>query len=245
MSDTQQAPDAVDDGLGELTFAGGPWDVDSAPEGREFYDLGVLKLPALPGIKARLEIDPEVREIGAVTVRVADCALQLQVIAKQRGVSQWIDTRQALVANLRKRPGHQQVVEGRFGTEVIGVLTGRTPEGLLVDATMRFQGIEGDDWLIRAVSSGPSVTHDDVVAKVDAFISQCAVDRSAVEGGAEAPAGSVLPLSDPPGGMDALGAAALLAEDEAEQLAEDRAVEEEQFAEHDGEQPAEDAQGEQ
>jgi len=237
MSETEQTADAVDDGLGDLTFAGGPWDADAAPEDREFFDFGVLKLPALPGMKARLEIDPAVREIGAVTVRIADCALQLQVIAKQRGVSQWTDTRQALLANLRQRPGHQQVVEGRFGTEVIGVLTGRTTDGLLVDSTMRFQGIEGDTWMIRAVSSGPSVTHDDVVAKIDAFISQCAVDRDAVEGGAEAPAGTVLPLSDPPGGIDAEAADALLAAEaaeEAEQLAEDRAVEEEQFEAADG-----------
>lgn len=210
MSDERSEAEPVDDGLGALTHADGPWDADAAPQDAEFYDFGALKLPALPGLKARLEIDPDVREIGAVTVRIADCALQLQVIAKQRGVSQWTDTRQALLANLRKRPGHQQVVEGKYGAEVIGVLTGRTTEGVLVDATMRFQGIEGDTWLIRAVSSGASVTHDDVVAKVDAFISRCAVDAAAV---ADAAPGTVIPLSDPPGGMDAERAAALAADE--------------------------------
>lgn len=211
MSDEQA--ETVDDGLGDIVPASGPWNVDEAPADAEFYDFGPLKLPAIPGLKARLEIDPDAREIGAVTVRVADCALQLQVIAKQRGVSQWTDTRQALLANLRKRPGHQQVVEGRYGSEVIGVLTGRTTEGVLVDATMRFQGIEGDTWLIRAVSSGAGVTHDDVVAKVDAFISRCAVDAAVV---ADAVAGTVIPLADPPGGMDAARAAALTEPEPAE-----------------------------
>lgn len=212
-------PDAASDGLGDLTLAGGPWDAGSSPEDVEFYDFGALKLPALPGLMARLEIDPERQEIGAVTVRIADCALQLQVIAKQRGVSQWEGTRKDLLANLRKRPGYQQVVEGRFGAEVIGVLTGRTTEGVLVDSTMRFQGVEGDTWMIRAVSSGPSVTHDAVVAKVDAFVSRCAVDAAATSG---AEPGSVLRLTDPPGGMDAVGAAALLA-DEARASTEDHA----------------------
>jgi hypothetical protein len=193
-----------DDGLGQLTQAQGPWDIAEIPEGAEFLDFGVLKLPKHPGLKARLEIDAHIGEVGAVTVRVSDCALQLQVIAKQRGVSQWTDTRQALLANLRKRPGHQQVVEGRYGTEVIGVLTGRTTDGVLVDSTMRFQGIEGDTWMIRAVSAGPSVTHDEVVARIDAFISTCAVDRAAVAGGADAPAGSVLPLTAPEGTVDAI-----------------------------------------
>ena len=185
------APDAVEDGLGDLTAADGPWDADRVPEGADFYNFGALKLPAIPGMKARLEIDPARQEIGAITVRIADCALQLQVITKQRGVSQWTDTRKDLLANLRKRPGYQQVVEGRFGAEVIGVLTGRTTDGILVDATMRFQGVEGDTWMIRAVSSGPSVTHDAVVAKVDAFVSQCAVDPAAV---ADLEPGLVVPL---------------------------------------------------
>jgi len=188
----------ADDGLGTLTITEGPWDEAAAPQGTKFYSFGALKLPALPGIRARLEIDPDRREIGAVTVRIADCALQLQVIAKQRGVSQWTSTRQDLISNLRLRPGHQQVVEGHFGAEVIGVITGRTPEGVLIDATMRFQGIEGDTWMIRAVSSGASVTHDDVASRVDAFISRCAVDPQEL---ADAEPGSVIPLSDPPGGM--------------------------------------------
>lgn len=211
MSDTQaedMGPDAVDDGLGDLTMAAGPWDADQAPGDADFYDFGPLKLPALPGLMARLEIDPDRHEIGAITVRIADCALQLQVIAKQRGVSQWEETRKDLLANLRKRPGYQQVVEGRFGAEVIGVLTGRTTDGILIDSTMRFQGVEGETWMIRAVSSGPSVTHDAVVAKVDAFVSRCAVDAAAV---ASAEPGAVIPLTDPPGGMDAVGAAALRA----------------------------------
>jgi len=217
MSDEARTDEAVHgDGLGELSLASGPWDVADAPSDVEFLDFGPLKLPKLDALQVRLEIDPDVREIGAVTVRIADCALQLQVIAKTRGVSVWTDTRQALLANLRNRPGYQQVVEGRFGTEVIGVLTGRTPEGMLLDSTMRFQGIEGDAWMIRAVSSGPSVTHDDVVARIDAFLSRCAVDRSAAAGEADAPAGSVLPLSDPPGQMDEQRAAEL-AQQESEQ----------------------------
>jgi len=221
MSDTEfsaTVPDATDDGIGDLTLGAGPWDKDKAPSDAEFYDFGPLQLPAIPGLMVRLEIDPDRHEIGAVTVRIGDCALQLQVIAKQRGVSEWEGTRMDLLANLRKRPGHQQVLEGRFGSEVIGVLTGRTTEGLLIDSTMRFQGAEGDTWLIRAVSSGPSVTHDTVVAKVDAFVSRCAVDPEAV---ANADPGTVIPLTDPPGGMDAAGAAELVAEKLGDAASED------------------------
>ena|GEM_PF-1334073 len=207
MTDDEQYPD----GLGTLTLADGPWTKSEAPEGAEFTEFGPLLVPALPGMQARLEIDPQRGEVGAVTVRIADCAVQLQVIAKRPGVSLWTDTRQQLLANLRRRAGYQQVVEGRFGAEVIATITGRTTEGGLVDAIMRFQGIEGDRWMIRAASSGPSVTVDGVVARMDAFLSRCAVDVSAARLGTDDPEpGTVLPLGDAPGeaDLDALRAAA-------------------------------------
>lgn len=202
--------DAYDDGLGAVAMQNGPWSHADAPEGTEFLDFGPLLLPSFPGLKARLEIDPQRKQVGAVTVRIADCALQLQVITKRRGVSLWTDTRQELLANLRRRAGHQQVVEGRFGAEVIAVITGRTTAGGLIDATMRFQGLEGDTWMIRAVSSGPSVTHDDVVARMDAFLSGCAVrvDESDLE------PGTVLPLSELPGRVDEAARARIFGTDE-------------------------------
>lgn len=220
--DGQDSGELHADGLGQLTLADGPWTRDEAPQDAEFSSFGPLLLPAAPGMQARLEIDPQRGEVGAVTVRIADCALQLQVIAKRPGVSVWTDTRQQLLANLRRRAGYQQVVEGRFGAEVIATITGRTTEGGLVDAIMRFQGIEGDRWMIRAASSGPSVTVDAVVARVDAFISRCAVDVSAANLATDDPeSGTVLPLSNPQGEMDI---EAMKAADEAEAAADAQAA---------------------
>lgn len=203
MSDEQNPEGESSDGLGHLTLADGPWSKTDAPQDAEFTEFGPLLVPAAPGLQARLEIDPQHGEVGAVTIRVADCAVQLQVIAKRPGMSVWTDTRQQLLANLRRRAGFQQVVEGRFGAEVIATITGRTTEGGLVDAVMRFQGIEGDRWMIRAASSGPSVTADAVVARIDALLSRCAVDVSAANLATDDPEpGTVLPLGTPPGEMD-------------------------------------------
>ena len=190
------SPDtAFDDGLGELTAAEGPWSLLDAPTDRAFIDFGPLRLPAIAGIKVRAEMDRESQRIGAVTVLVADCEVQLQVIATPRGQAGWTDVRRALAQHVQRKAGFVHTVEGRFGPELVVTLTGRDSRDLLRDVTFRHLGIDGDRWLLRAVIMGPSVAEDSTVARVDALLSQCAVDR----GDQALPRGTVMALSKPPG----------------------------------------------
>lgn len=186
------------DGLGEITAADGPWSLANAPADAEFMDFGPLQLPAIPGLKARVEIDPKFREVGAVSVLVNDCAVQLQVVAARSGKALWPQVRRVLLAKLKRQPGHQQVMEGRFGAEVIATFTLRTAEGTIQDVPMRFVGIDGERWMLRAVVTGPSVNSDETIARVDALLSNIAVER-----GTDARAeGEVLALKAPPGELD-------------------------------------------
>jgi hypothetical protein len=199
-SAAQDAPiERADDGLGDITAADGPWSLADAPPDSEFIDFGPLRLPAIAGIKARVEIDTRVRKVGAVSVLVNDCAVQLQVLAARAGKPLWPTVRRSLIARLEKGAGHQQVMEGRFGAELLAVITVRDRSSSLTqDVPMRFVGIDGDRWMLRAVVTGPSVTSDETIQRVDAFLSRIAVER-----GSEAHAeGEVLELSAPPGQVD-------------------------------------------
>ncbi len=185
----------VDDGLGDIDLADGPWDYASAPSDAAFLDFGPLKVVRREGLKARLEGDPILGKIGAVSVKVNEAEVQLQVITAPAGQAYWSVVRKALLAKLRESAGSQQAIEGRFGPELIATVVGRRRDGLLGDSVMRLVGIDGDRWLLRAVVTGPGATSDATVARVDALLSQCAVDR-----GSEAlAAGTVLPLKPPAG----------------------------------------------
>ena len=188
----------AEDGLGDIKPADGPWSLASAPADAQFMDFGPLQVPAIAGLKARVEIDPKFREVGAVSVLVNDCAVQLQVMAARSGKALWPQLRRVLLAKLKRRPGHQQVMEGRFGAEVIATFTVRNAQGAIEDIPMRFVGIDGDKWMLRAVVTGPSVLSDATIARVDALLSNIAVDR-----GTDARAeGEVLALKAPPGELD-------------------------------------------
>lgn len=203
MSSERAASEApierADDGLGDISVADGPWSLSAAPADAAFIDFGPLRLPAIAGIKARVEIDTRRRQVGAVSVLVNDCAVQLQVLAARAGKPLWPTVRRALIARLEKGAGHQQVLEGRFGAELLAVITVRDRNSSLThDVPMRFVGIDGDKWMLRAVVTGPSVTSDATIERVDALLSRIAVER-----GSEARAeGEVLELTPPPGQVD-------------------------------------------
>lgn len=196
---TDEHIERADDGLGDIAPADGPWSLADAPADAHFIDFGPLRLPAIAGIKARVEIDPKHRKVGAVSVLVNDCAVQLQVLAARSGKSLWPQVRRALIARLQRGAGHQQVVEGRFGPELIATITVRERgTNLTHDVPMRFVGIDGDKWMLRAVVTGPSLLSDATIARVDAFLSHIAVER-----GTDARAeGEVLELAPPPGQID-------------------------------------------
>lgn len=189
----------VDDGLGDLTLADGPWSLSKAPSDAAFYDLGPLRIPAIPGLKARVEIDPRVGKMGAVSVQVNDCGVQLQVMAARAGKALWPQVRRELLIALKRSPGHQQVIEGRFGAELIANVTALNKATKLThDVPIRYVGIDGDKWMIRAVVRGPSVLTDATIARVDALLSRIAVERGS---GAHAE-GEVLELAPPMGEVD-------------------------------------------
>jgi hypothetical protein len=183
------------DGLGDLLFADGPWDYSKAPSDATFLDFGPLKVVRREGLKARLEADPIRGKVGAVSIKVNDAEVQLQVITAPAGQSYWSVVRKQLLAKLRASPGSQQAVEGKFGPEIIATIVERGRDGILADSTMRLVGVDGDRWLLRAVVVGPGATSDATVERVDALLSQCAVERGTEALGA----GTVLPLRPPAG----------------------------------------------
>lgn len=178
-----------------LPHGTGPWTLADAPSDEAFIAFGPLRVPAIPTLHARLEIDPMVKRAGAVSVQIDDCRVQIQAVAGPRGGGQWHDTRRAVTNRVRSGGGTTQAVEGLFGTELVLSVPVRVNSGMVVNVVKRMVGIEGDRWMIRATVSGRSALTDETVSKTNAFLSHCAVDR-----GSEAiSAGTVLPLAFPEG----------------------------------------------
>lgn len=187
-----------------LPLVDGPWSFAEAPSDHAFIGFGILKLPAVPNLQARVDVDKTTRKVGAISVKIDDCLLQLRVLAAPRAYNVWPELRRALSKEASRYGGTSQAAEGHFGTELIVTVPVPVPGGFPIGVTTRYVGAAGERWLIRASVVGRSSLSDATVAKVDAFLSQCAVDRGEVPFGV----GAVIPLGFPEGEADVEGALA-------------------------------------
>ncbi len=201
MSETpQDTPDQtssteIPDPLAGLEVLEGPWSLADAPGEARFVDFGALRIGAIDGLQMRAEFDAKTRQCGAVSVRSGDVQVQLQVIAAPRGESRWTDLRPRMADQLRAKGSQVSVDEGRYGPELAVLRPHKRPDGTIIAIPMRVQGIDGDRWLLKVTSIGPSIHQESTRARVDALISRCAVAR----GEGAAVAGSVLTLTPPAG----------------------------------------------
>jgi hypothetical protein len=129
----------------------GPFDVRDAPDdGRARMDLGALRVPVWSGVDLRLDIN-EAQQVISVTLASLDGQMQLGVFAAPRNEGIWDDVRAEIRQSLAAQGGAgADRSDGPFGTELTGTLKG--PDGSM---PVRFVGIDGPRWFLRAMLVGP------------------------------------------------------------------------------------------
>jgi hypothetical protein len=130
----------------------GPFDERDAPEDEiARVDLGALRVPVVQGIDVRLELN-EAQQVIAVTLAGREGTLQLGVYAAPRNEGIWDEVRAEIAASMNAQRGQaKELHDGAFGTELTGKLPGEggTP------TPVRFAGVDGPRWFLRAMFVGP------------------------------------------------------------------------------------------
>ncbi len=149
---------------------GGPWDVDSAPEGGPRVDLGAIRLPGVPGMELRMEIDKASGSVTAAAVTLDGSTLQVQAFAAPRTEGIWDEIRAEIAESVGKQGGSADDLPGPFGRELLARLPIRTPEGRTGHRPARFIGADGPRWFLRGVLTGrAAVDPQAAVALEDIF----------------------------------------------------------------------------
>lgn len=146
---------AVTDGAAEETAEEerpGPRDSSEVDEGGAYLDFGGLRIPALPGSTIRLEQDPNIKRIVAVTVLRDGGSLQVRAFAAPRSGGMWEENRSSILEQVAAQGGAVEQVDGRYGRELHARLQMAGKEGAPPRTRyVRFTGIEGPRWLVHAV----------------------------------------------------------------------------------------------
>ncbi|GIJ20310.1 DUF3710 domain-containing protein [Micromonospora lutea] len=167
--------------------ARGPYDVTEAPEGVQRLDLGSLQIPAVAGVEVRVQADQQ-GVVQQVVLVHGQSALQLGVFAAPRSEGIWDEVREEIRQSLIADGAAVQEAVGEYGTELHARV--RNEDGL---TDLRFVGVDGPRWMVRAVYQGAAAT-DPAAAGA---LAQC-LDGLVVDRGVEAkPVREPLPLRLP------------------------------------------------
>jgi len=179
--------DAAADEPAEAVTAG-PYDISEAPADLELLDLGSLKIPVVDGVEIRVQAGPD-GTIQQVILVYEDSALQLSAFAAPRSSGIWDEARADIRSSLSKDGVAVDEEPGEYGPELRARV--RTPDGL---NDLRFVGINGPRWMIRAIYQGPAAVDPPTAAGP---LAEC-LRNVVVDRGKEAmPALEALPLRLP------------------------------------------------
>jgi hypothetical protein len=171
----------------------GPYDERDAPDDDiARIDLGALRIPITQGTDLRVDLD-ESQQVVAATLAGPHGTMQLGVFAAPRTEGIWDEVRAEIAESLRgaRKTGGASEQDGLWGTELHGTL----PEPSGRPVPVRFVGIDGPRWFLRALFAG-AVTTDR--AKAAAF-EKVLRDVIVVRGSEPLPVRDPVPLRLPPG----------------------------------------------
>jgi hypothetical protein len=167
-------PDQDELDLGAEDDAGtqaGPYDLSEAPAGVDRLDLGSLQIPAMDGVEVRVQADPE-GVVQQVVLVHGDSALQLGVFAAPRTAGIWDEVRAEIRKSLFDDGVAAEDTDGEYGVELRARV--RTPEGL---TDIRFIGVDGPRWMVRAVYQGKAAVDPSVAGPLAVCLHGLVVDR--------------------------------------------------------------------
>jgi hypothetical protein len=184
----------------EVEETSGPWDEADAPsDGISRIDLGSVRLPALPGMDLRVELNQQQQVVGA-TLRAGDSLLQISAFAAPRADGIWDSVREELAKSVSGQGGSLREVEGPFGPELAGTIVtapppqpGATEAPKPVRLPARFLGVDGPRWFLRGLITGPAAAGPGAAAALEEAFRGIVV----VRGTQPMPVRDALPLTLP------------------------------------------------
>lgn len=165
----------------------GPYDVGDAPDDVDRLDLGSVRIPPIPDVEIRLEVEESTGRVAAVTLTDGTSMCQVVAFAASRRSALWTEIRQEIAASVTGSGGQVSEEGGSFGTELL-----TQPRG---GPAMRIVGVDGPRWLLRAVFNGPAAGGGEAAEALERALRSMVV----VRGDAAMPPRDQLPLRLPQG----------------------------------------------
>lgn len=143
----------------------------------EYLDLGLVQIPLLFDPEIRLNIDQESMLVVGFAIIIGSSMAEVQLFARAKDELLWPEVRDDLVRALTEQGIQHEVVIGEFGSEVRTVMPLQDIDGNNVLQSVRFVGVDGDRWFLRAAISGAAAVSEIEINQMDQLIANIKVER--------------------------------------------------------------------
>jgi hypothetical protein len=139
--------DGADGGYdGEYEEYLGPYDVTEAPEDNlARLDLGSVRVPMPAESQIQVEVDPA-GPLRAVHVVTSNARFTISGYAAPRSGGLWDEISRELADQLNSDGARVRKEQGEWGVELVAFVN---------EVLLRFVGVDGPRWMLRAVAAGP------------------------------------------------------------------------------------------
>ncbi|GAA4353487.1 DUF3710 domain-containing protein [Angustibacter luteus] len=173
------ASDVTPDRAATFDRSGGPLDRSEVEDAEGRLELGSLWLPMLEGIELQLQMEEATGQVTGAFVVLEDAAVQIQAFAAPRSEGIWSEVCAEIAAGITEQGGTADPGYGRFGRELLARVPATQPDGKVGFQPLRFTGVDGPRWLLRAVFHGRAAIEPqaEVTAALEALVAGVVVDR--------------------------------------------------------------------
>jgi len=143
----------------------------------EFLDLGCLQIPLRPDLEIQVDVDTASDTIISISLVLPQSIASVQLFAAATHEDAWPTVRDAIVAGLAQQHVESKVELGAFGTEIHCVMPTQTDAGDILVQPVRFVGISGPRWFLRATIGGDAATRLEAIRLMDEILAGVVVIR--------------------------------------------------------------------
>lgn len=171
----------------------GPFDISDVPDTDSYLDFGSILVKPIPGMKVRMDIEQANQRVVAVSLEIAESRVQLMAFASSKSESLWPGIREKITGDIREQNGEIFSREGEHGEELLAKVPQQLPDGRAGHVALRFVGVDGPRWFLRAVVGGAAIGDEAATEVIDDLLRSVVVNR----GDKPLPPAELLPLNVP------------------------------------------------
>lgn len=155
----------------------GPLNSYDVAEPTGYLNLGAVWIPTIEGLDVTVQIDQTTQQLLSFSLIYANSIAKIEIFAAAKEHSSWADIRFEIAARLEETQVQPKISTGSFGSQITAVMPTFDEQGNTLVQAVRFLGIDGDRWFLRATISGAGAVDPEATTQIDEMIAMLVINR--------------------------------------------------------------------